>query len=135
MIENELSGLVIDICLKIHKMYGPGLLESVYETIFCYEWGKTGIPFTRQQNIPLYHQEIKLDIGFRSDVIIDNKLLVDFKSLEVIPPVHFKRFKTYLKLTKIKLGLILNFDVVLFKDGIFRIVNGLEDDVNYKYNH
>lgn len=99
MYENELSAKVIDLCLKVHRQYGPGLLESVYETIFCYEWEKNGIPFTRQQGIPVFHQDIKMEVGYRADVIIDNKLLVDFKSLETIPPVRFKRFRTYLKLT------------------------------------
>ena len=125
MSENELSAKVIDLCLKIHRQYGPGLLESVYETIFCYEWEKSGIPYTRQQGIPVFHQNIKMNVGFRADVIIDNKLLVDFKSLEIVPPIHFKRFRTYLKLTGLKLGLLLNFDVKLFKEGIHRIVNGL----------
>ena len=125
MRENELSGKAVDICVKIHKRYGPGLLESVYEEIFCFEWNKTGIPFTRQQGIPLIHETIKLDIGFRADVILDNKVLIEFKSLELIPPVHFKKFLTYLKLTGIKLGLLINFEVVLLKDGIYRMVNKL----------
>jgi GxxExxY protein len=123
MCENELSAIAVDIGLHIHKKFGPGLLESVYETVFCYEWAKTGIPFTRQQGIPVYHEDIKMEVGFRSD----GKVLIDFKSLEVVPPVHFKRFRTYLKLSGIKLGLIFNFDVPLFVQGIHRVVNGLEE--------
>ena len=131
MKENELSGIAKDIGLKIHKKLGPGLLESVYEEVFCYEWKKTGILFTRQQGIPLMYDEVKLDVAFRSDVILDGKVLIDFKSLEKIPDIHFKRFNTYLKLTKIKLGLIFNFDVPLFKEGIHRFANGLEEDEDY----
>jgi GxxExxY protein len=123
--ENEIAKLVVDICFKIHYKYGPGLFESVYEEIFCYEWQKTGIPFVRQQAIPLVHEEIKLEAGFRADVIIDKKVIVELKSIEALAPVHYKQVQTYLKLTNIKLGLLINFNVNLIKDGIHRIVNNL----------
>ena len=123
--ENEISKLVVDLCFKIHKHYGPGLFESVYEEIFCYEWNKNGITFTRQQAIPLVHEEIKLDIGFRADIIIDNKIILELKSVELLAPVHYKQLLTYLKLTELKLGLLINFNVELIKDGIHRIVNNL----------
>lgn len=123
--ENEISRIVVDVCFKIHQQYGPGLFENVYEEIFCYEFGKTGIPFTRQQAIPLVHEAVKLDIGFRSDIIIDNKVILELKSIETLAPVHFKQLTTYLKLTDIKLGLLINFNVNLIKDGIHRIVNKL----------
>jgi len=123
--ENEIAKLVVDICFKIHYKYGPGLFESVYEEIFCYEWQKTGVPFVRQQAIPLIHEEIKLEAGFRADVIIDNKVIVELKSIEALAPVHFKQVQTYLKLTGLKLGLLINFNVNLIKDGIHRIVNKL----------
>src|SRR5258706_10260488 len=100
--ENEIAKLVVDICFKIHYKYGPGLFESVYEEIFCYEWTKTGIPFTRQQAIPPIHEEIKLEIGFRADVIIENKVVVELKSIENFAPVNYKQVQTYLKLTDIK---------------------------------
>ena len=122
--ENEISRIVVDVCFKIHQQYGPGLFENVYEEIFCYEFGKTGIPFTRQQAIPLVHEEVKLDIGFRSDIIIDNKVIIELKSIEALAPVHFKQLLTYLKLTDIKLGLLINFNVNLIKDGIHRKING-----------
>lgn len=125
MTENEISKLVVDICFKIHKQYGPGLFESVYEEIFCYEWTKTEIPFTRQQAIPLVHEEIKMDAGFRADVIIDNKVVVELKSVDLLAPVHYKQVQTYLKLTGCKLGILVNFNVALIKDGIHRIVNNL----------
>lgn len=123
--ENQIAKLVVDICFRIHKKYGPGLFESVYEEIFCYEWQKTGIPFVRQQPIPLVHEEIKLEAGFRPDVIIDKKVIVELKSIEALAPVHYKQVQTYLKLTNIKLGLLINFNVALIKDGIHRIVNNL----------
>ena len=125
MTENEISKIVVDLCFKIHKQYGPGLFESVYEEIFCYEWNKTGIPFTRQQAIPLIHEEIKMEAGFRADVIIENKVVVEIKSIEALAPVHYKQVQTYLILTECKLGLLINFNVDLIKDGIHRIVNKL----------
>ena len=125
MTENEISKLVDGLCFKIDKQYGPGLFESVYEEIFCYEWIKNGIPFKRQQAVPLVHEEIKMEIGFRADVIIDDKVIVELKSVESLADIHYKQVQTYLKLTKIKLGLLINFNVPLIKNGIHRIVNNL----------
>src|SRR5882757_9660796 len=125
MTENEIAKLIVDICFKIHRKYGPGLFESVYEEIFCYEWGKTGIPYTRQQGIALLHEQVKLEIGFRADIIIDNKVIIELKSIETLAPLHYKQLTTYLKLTGIKLGLLINFNVNLIKDGIHRVVNNL----------
>lgn len=125
MSENELSKLVVDLCFKIHKQYGPGLFEIVYEEIFCHEWEKNKIPFTRQHPIPLIHEEIKMDAGFRADMIIDNKVILELKSIEALAPVHYKQVLTYLKLTNLKQGLLINFNVNLIKDGIHRIVNKL----------
>jgi GxxExxY protein len=82
--ENEISKVIIGICLSIHRMYGPGLFESVYEEIFCYEWSKIDIPFQRQQGIPLVHEELKLDASFRADFIINNKVIIEFKSVEAL---------------------------------------------------
>ena len=125
MNENEIAKLVVDICFKIHTQYGPGLYESVYEEIFCYEWHKTKIPYLRQHPVPLVHETIKLEAGFRADLIIDWKVLIEFKSIELLNEVHFKQVLTYLKLTNLKLGLLVNFNVPLIKKGIFRIVNRL----------
>ena len=125
MTENEISKLVVDLCFKIHKKYGPGLFESVYEEIFCYEWAKNGIPFQRQKGIPLIHEEIRMEIGFRADIIVDDKVIVELKSVEVLADIHYKQVQTYLKLANIKLGLLVNFNVPLIKDGIHRIVNNL----------
>ncbi|MEO7765772.1 MAG: GxxExxY protein [Ferruginibacter sp.] len=123
--ENDIATIVVDICFKVHSYYGPGLFESVYEEIFCYEFALTGIPFTRQQAIPLVHETIKMDIGFRADVILDNKVIIEIKSIEALAPIHYKQVQTYLKLTGCKLGLLVNFNVNLIKDGIHRIVNKL----------
>ena len=121
--ENELSKTVLDICFRIHKLYGPGLFESVYEEIFCFEVLKESIAFERQKAIPLIHQTIKLDVGFRADIILENKLLVEFKSIEALADIHYKQVQTYLKLANLKLGLLINFNVVYLKDGIKRIIN------------
>lgn len=125
MKENELATLALDICFRIHRQYGPGLFESVYEQVFCYELNKTGIPFKCQQAIPLVHETIKLDAGFRADVIIDNLVILELKSVEALADIHYKQLLTYLKLSNLKLGLLINFNVVYLKDGIHRIANKL----------
>ena len=89
--ENEIAKLVVDLCFKIHVQYGPGLFESVYEEIFCYEWQKNGIAFFRQYPVPLIHEEIKMDAGFRVDILIDNKVIIELKSIEVLAPIHYKQ--------------------------------------------
>lgn len=122
-LENNLSKTVLDVCFKIHKLYGPGLFESVYEEIVCYELEKLGMFFERQKPIPLVHETIKLEAGFRADVIIERLLLLEFKSVELIADVHYKQVQTYLKLTDLKLGLLINFNTSLLKDGIKRIIN------------
>ena len=123
MSENEIVTVVLDICFKIHKEYGPGLYESAYEEIFCYELKKTSLSFTRQQGIPLVHEKIKLDLGFRADVIVENKVIVEIKSIEAFADIHHKQVLTYLRLTKLKLGLLINFNVALLKNGIKRLAN------------
>lgn len=125
MTENEIAKLAVDVCFKIHVQYGPGLFESVYEEIFCHEWSKLGMTFKRQQAIPLVHEEIKMGVGFRVDVIIEDKVIIEIKSIDALAPVHFKQVLTYLKLTDLKLGLLVNFNVHLIKEGIHRVVNKL----------
>ncbi len=125
MTENEISKLVVDLCFKIHKQYGPGLFGSVYEGVFYYEWCKNRIPIKRQHPISLIHEEIKMEIGFRADFIIDDKVIIELKSIEALAPVHYKQVLTYLKLSNLRLGLLINFNVNLIKDGIHRIVNNL----------
>lgn len=121
--ENELSKIVLDICFRIHKLYGPGLFESVYEEIVCYELEKNGIYIERQKAIPLIHETIKMEAGFRADVIVEQKLLLELKSVEALADIHYKQVQTYLKLTGLKLGLLINFNTLLLKDGIKRIIN------------
>lgn len=125
MTENEISAIVVDICYKMHVKLGPGLLESVYEAILYYELTKKGLFVERQKTLPVIWDELKLDIGFRTDLIIENKLILEIKSIEKITEVHAKQIMTYLKITKIKLGLLINFNVPLIKFGITRIVNNL----------
>lgn len=125
MNENEIAKLVLDVAFSIHKLYGPGLYESVYEEIFMYEWQKTEIPVLRQHPVPVIHETIKMETGFRADFIIDRKVIIELKSVERIADVHFKQVLTYLKLTKCKLGLLINFNTAYLKDGIHRIANNL----------
>lgn len=125
MQENDIATLALDICYKIHRRYGPGLFESVYEEIFCFEWAKSGIPFKRQQGIQLIHENIKLDIGFRADLILADCVIIEIKSIEALSDVHYKQVLTYLRLTNLKLGLLINFNTSLLKNGIKRVANNL----------
>ena len=124
MTENELATIAVDIGFKIHKTLGPGLLESVYESAFAYELTKRGIAFTRQQGIVAYYEEEILDVGFRADIIMENKLIVELKSVERLEKVHHKTVLTYLRLAKMKLGILINFNVELIKEGIHRKIVG-----------
>ena len=123
--ENEISHVLVEIFLKVHRELGPGLLESVYEEAICHELIKRNIPFTRQEGISVFYDTVKMDLGFRADIIVCNKVIVELKSVEAIAPVHPKILLTYLRLTKLKLGLLVNFNVPLIKNGILRIVNNL----------
>jgi len=125
MHENEISGILVNLCFKVHNSLGPGLLESVYEEVLCYELDKAEIPYVRQQGIPVIYENVKLELGFRSDIIVMGKVLVELKSIEAIASVHKKVTLTYLRLTSLKVGLLVNFNEALIKDGIHRIVNGL----------
>ncbi|MEP5614008.1 MAG: GxxExxY protein [Cyclobacteriaceae bacterium] len=125
MSENELSKIIVNACFQIHSKLGPGLFESVYEEILNYELLNQGLEVERQKVIPVYWNKIKMDQGFRSDLIINGKVLIEIKSVEHVIKVHQKQVQTYLKLTGIKLGLLINFNEPLIKNGIQRIVNGL----------
>ena len=124
MTENELATIAVDICYKIHNTLGPGLLESVYEAAFAYELDKRGIEYTRQQPIKARYEEAVLDIGFRADIIMEKKLVVEIKSVEHLKKVHHKTVLTYLKLSKNKLAILVNFNVNLIKEGIHRKIMG-----------
>lgn len=125
MTENEISKIVVDTCYRIHVELGPGLFESVYEEILTYELIQQGLIVSRQQGIPVVWKEIKMEMGFRADLIVENKVLIEIKSVEAIAPVHQKQVLTYLKLTGLKLGLLVNFNEALIKNGITRIVHKL----------
>jgi GxxExxY protein len=124
MTENELSKIAVNIIFKIHKELGPGLLESVYEAAFCYELDKIELPYTRQQSINAIYDNVLLDVGFRADIIIENKLIIELKSIESLTKVHHKTVLTYLRLANIQLALLVNFNVDLIKDGIHRKILG-----------
>lgn len=124
-VENKISGTIVDVCFQIHSQLGPGLLESVYEEILFYELQKYKLSVERQKAIPVNWESTKMSLGFRADLIVQNKVLIELKSVEKLAPVHHKQVLTYLKLTDIKLGLLINFNSKLIKDGINRIVNKL----------
>ncbi|HJU56400.1 MAG TPA: GxxExxY protein [Pyrinomonadaceae bacterium] len=127
MTENEAAKEIVNAAYKIHTVFGPGLLESVYETVLAYELTKRGLQVARQQPIPLYYEEVKMDDGFRADLVVESKVIVEIKSVEVIAPVHKKQLLTYLRVAEKRLGLLINFGSELIKDGITRVVNGLYD--------
>ena len=125
MTENEIARTIVDVAYKIHQRLGPGLLESVYERTVAYELGKCGLLVRRQQAMPVVYETIKMDMGFRADLIVNGKVIVEIKSIEAIAPVHRKQLLTYLRVTDKRLGLLINFNVELIKDGIIRVVNNL----------
>lgn len=127
MTENEIAREIVDAAYKIHVTLGPGLLESVYEVVLAYELRKRGLSVDCQQPIPVIYEGVQLEVGFRADLIVAGKVIIELKSIEELAPVHKKQLLTYLRLTGLRLGLLVNFNVALIKDGITRIVNGLPD--------
>jgi GxxExxY protein len=127
MSENELARIAADVAFMIHSRLGPGLLESVYETIMLYELRKHGLSAEKQVPVPVVWEDVKLEIGFRADIIVEGKLVLELKSCDGIEPVHKKQLLTYLRLTDCRLGLLINFNVPLIKDGIHRVVNNLPE--------
>lgn len=125
MTENEISKVVFDCALKIHKSLGPGLLESAYEECLFYELRKTGLQVEKQKPLPLIYEDVKLEIGYRIDLIIENKVIIEIKSVESLNDIHLAQVITYLKLSNCKLGMLINFNVSLIKNGIKRVVNKL----------
>ena len=132
MTENAIAKEIVDAASRIHTTLGPGLLESVYDAVLTYELGRRGLRTARQQPIPVVYEGVRIDAGFRADLIVEDKLIVGIKSVEVLAPVHKKQLLTYLRLADKRLGLLINFHVALIKDGITRIVNGLEEDSHAK---
>lgn len=125
MHENEIARIIVDCAFKIQTTLGPGLLESVYESVLAYELTQRGLTVSTQQAVPVIWEEIHLEVGFRADIIVNGKVVIEIKSIEAIAPVHSKQLRTYLRLTDLKLGLLINFNVDLIKHGITRVVNNL----------
>ncbi|PRY03373.1 GxxExxY protein [Pontibacter ummariensis] len=125
MAENEISRIVFDAALKVHKALGPGLLENAYEACLFYELTKSGLRVDKQKPLPLIYEEIKLEAGYRVDIIIENKLIIEVKAVEALNDLHLAQLLTYLKLSNCKLGMLINFNVFLLKNGIRRVVNNL----------
>ena len=127
MTENEIAKIIVDAAYHIHKRLGPGLLESVYEIILAHALKKTRLRIKRQVPISIVYEGIKFEEGFRADIIVENKVIVELKSVENISPVHKKQLLTYLRLADMRLGLLINFGAVLIRDGISRVVNNLQE--------
>src|SRR5438445_9001192 len=126
MTENEVAKQIVDAAYRIHTSLGPGLLESVYEAVLAYELEHRGLRVARQQAIPIVYQGTRIELGFRADLIVEDRVIVEIKSVEAVAPVHKKQL-THLRLADKRLGLLINFNVALIKDGIARIANGMPD--------
>ena len=125
MTENDISKIVFDCGLKVHRTLGAGLLENAYEECLYYELLKTGLRVEKQKSLPLIYEEVKLEAGYRIDIMIENKFVVEIKAVEALNNLHFAQLLTYLRLSNCKLGLLINFNTVLFKDGVKRVINGV----------
>jgi GxxExxY protein len=124
MTENEISYKIIACAIEVHKALGPGLLESAYHECLFYKLRNEGLNAVKEKAIPLIFEEVKLDCGYRIDILVENKVVIEIKSVESLNDVHLAQTLTYLKLGNYKLGLLINFNVVLLKSGIKRIING-----------
>jgi GxxExxY protein len=127
MTENEIAKQVVDAAYKIHTKIGPGLLESAYQAMLIYELKKRGLRVVYEQPVSIVYEEVQLDVGYRADLIVEDKVIIELKSVEKIVPVHYKQLLTYLKLADKRLGLLINFGEVVIKNGITRVVNGLQE--------
>jgi len=127
---NELTERVIGACIEIHRALGPGLLESAYEECLCYELSQTGIKFERQKPLPVHYKDVNLDCGYRLDLVVEEKIIIELKAVESLLPIHEAQLLTYLKLSGITLGLLINFNVAMLKHGIKRIVNNFQDSAS-----
>lgn len=124
MTENLIAKNVFDLGLKVHKALGPGLLESAYEECLYYELLKGGFKVEKQKALPLVYETIRMEVGYRVDMMIEDKLIVEIKSVDGLNDIHLAQVLTYLKLSNCKLGLLINFNVSLFKNGVKRVING-----------
>jgi GxxExxY protein len=127
---NELTERVLGACIEIHRALGPGLLESAYEECLCHELSLLGMAFERQKPLPVHYKEVNLDCGYRLDLVIEQKLIIELKAVESLLPIHEAQLLTYLKLSSLTLGLLINFNVPVLKLGIKRIVNNFQDSAS-----
>ncbi len=127
MTENEIARIIVNTAYNIHVKLGPGLLESIYEEIMCFELESEGLLVERQKVLPVFWKGLKMEMGYRADLFIENKVIIEIKSVEKIAPVHPKQLLTYLRITDKRLGLLINFNEMLIKNGITRIVNNLPE--------
>ncbi|MFZ1808209.1 MAG: GxxExxY protein [Cyclobacteriaceae bacterium] len=125
MDENELSKEIIGLAIEVHRSLGPGLLESAYKECLNYKLIQAGLYVEKEKPMPLVFEDVKLDCGYRMDLLVENKLVIEIKSVESLTDVHLAQTLTYLKLGKFKLGLLINFNVVMLKHGIKRVINGV----------
>ena len=125
MQENEITGLILDTCIRIHRELGPGLFESIYEEILTYELEKLGLEVHRQRGVEVEWDGRNMGLGFRADLIVESKVIIELKSIEKLDKVHFKQLQTYLRLLNINVGLLINFNEALMKSGFHRVVNNL----------
>jgi GxxExxY protein len=125
MTENELAAIIVDACLDVHRELGPGLLESVYENCLAFELRQRRLVALQQPTLPVFYKGEKMDMGFRLDIWVENKIVIEVKAVDALNDVHLAQILTYLKLTRNKLGLLINFNVPLIKHGIRRVVNNL----------
>ena len=123
--ENELSNIIIREAIHVHRSLGPGLLESVYESCLFYRLTKSEVNIIREQAIPVIFEKVRLECGYRADIIVENKVIIEVKAVEALNDIHKAQVLTYFRLTGLKLGLLMNFNVLYLKDGIKRIVNNL----------
>jgi GxxExxY protein len=119
---NKITEKIIGCAIEVHKSLGPGLLESAYEECLCYELEKTGLLFKRQKPVPVVYKEIKLDCGYRADILVENVVIVELKSIDAIAPIHEAQMLTYLRFAEKKIGLLINFNVTILKNGLRRFI-------------
>lgn len=124
--KDELTDRIIGAAIEVHRHLGPGLLESAYEECLCYELSQTGLAFERQVPLPVAYKGVKLDCGYRMDMVVNNSVIVEIKAVDCLAPIHSAQLLTYLRLTGMHVGLLMNFNIPMLKDGLKRLVNSFE---------
>jgi len=132
---NQITGKIIGACITVHRTLGPGLLESAYEACLSYELNTVGLQFERQKPVPLIYHSVKLDCGFRADIVVERQVVVEIKSKEALHPVDHLQLLSHLRLLKLPVGLLINFHVTVLKDGITRLVNDYQEESDSEMGH